>query len=157
MNTVLRQRDGSLIGTNTDAAGFYAPLADFDLEGAPVALYGSGGAARAVLFALKQMRVGPVTTRSFRAANTLNAPFCARRARKSIPAAKVTATAPASRNRPRYARPACIRTQPTRCYSQVRLTLTTSIQIPIVRYHKNDPIFMETAFLLTHRSGICTA
>lgn len=61
MNTVLRQRDGSLIGTNTDAAGFYAPLADFDLEGAPVALYGSGGAARAVLFALKQMRVGAVT------------------------------------------------------------------------------------------------
>lgn len=61
MNTVLRQRDGSLIGTNTDAAGFYAPLADFDLEGAPVALYGTGGAARAVLFALKQMRVGPVT------------------------------------------------------------------------------------------------
>ena len=61
MNTILRQRDGSLIGTNTDAAGFYAPLADFDLEGAPVALYGTGGAARAVLFALKQMRVGPVT------------------------------------------------------------------------------------------------
>jgi len=61
MNTVLRQRDGSLIGTNTDAAGFYAPLGDFDLEGAPVALYGTGGAARAILFALKQMRVGPVT------------------------------------------------------------------------------------------------
>lgn len=61
MNTILRQRDGSLIGTNTDAAGFYAPLADFDLEGAPVALYGSGGAARAVLFALRQMRVGAVT------------------------------------------------------------------------------------------------
>lgn len=61
MNTILRQRDGSLIGTNTDAAGFYAPLADFDLEGAPVALYGTGGAARAVLFALKQTRVGPVT------------------------------------------------------------------------------------------------
>ena len=61
MNTVLRQRDGSLIGTNTDAAGFYAPLADFDLEGAPVAFYGTGGAARAILFALKQMRVGPVT------------------------------------------------------------------------------------------------
>ncbi len=61
MNTILRQPDGSLIGTNTDAAGFYAPLADFDLEGAPVALYGTGGAARAVLFALKQMRVGAVT------------------------------------------------------------------------------------------------
>jgi len=61
MNTVLRQPDGSLIGTNTDAAGFYAPLADFHLESAPVALYGTGGAARAVLFALKQVRVGPVT------------------------------------------------------------------------------------------------
>jgi len=45
-NTVLRQRD-RLIATNTDAAGFYAPLADIDLAGAPVAVIGSGGAARA--------------------------------------------------------------------------------------------------------------
>lgn len=61
MNTVLRQPDGSLIGTNTDAAGFAAPLAETDLAGQPVAVIGAGGAARAVLFALSRLGVGPVT------------------------------------------------------------------------------------------------
>ena len=61
MNTIVRQSDGSVIGTNTDAAGFYAPLADLDLEGAPVAVVGAGGAARAVLFALARAGVGHVT------------------------------------------------------------------------------------------------
>jgi len=61
MNTIVRQPDGSLVGTNTDAAGFYAPLAELDLEGAPVAVVGAGGAARAVLFALARAGVGPVT------------------------------------------------------------------------------------------------
>ncbi len=61
MNTIVRQPDGALIGTNTDAAGFYAPLAELDLEGAPVVVVGAGGAARAVLFALARAGVGPVT------------------------------------------------------------------------------------------------
>ncbi|WP_194953123.1 shikimate dehydrogenase [Sphingopyxis solisilvae] len=61
MNTIVRQPDGSVIGTNTDAAGFYAPLAELDLEGAPVAVVGAGGAARAVLFALARAGVGHVT------------------------------------------------------------------------------------------------
>jgi len=61
MNTVIRQQDGALIGTNTDAAGFYAPLAELDLDGAPVAVVGAGGAARAVLFALARANVGSVT------------------------------------------------------------------------------------------------
>ena len=61
VNTVLRQPDGSLIGTNTDAAGFYAPLAELDLEDAPVVVVGSGGAARAVLFALARAGVGHLT------------------------------------------------------------------------------------------------
>lgn len=61
MNTIVRQPDGSLIGTNTDAAGFYAPLAEIDLAGAPVAVVGAGGAARAVLFALARANVGKVT------------------------------------------------------------------------------------------------
>lgn len=61
MNTVLRQPDDSLIGTNTDAAGFFAPIADFDLEAMPVAVVGTGGAAHAVLFALSKAAVGPVT------------------------------------------------------------------------------------------------
>lgn len=61
MNTIVRQPDGALIGTNTDAAGFYAPLAELDLDGVPVAVVGAGGAARAVLFALARANAGPVT------------------------------------------------------------------------------------------------
>lgn len=61
MNTLVRQSDGSLIGTNTDAAGFFAPIAELELAGAPVALIGAGGAARAVLFALARAGVGPVS------------------------------------------------------------------------------------------------
>ena len=54
MNTIVRQDDGSLMGTNTDAAGFFSPLANSDWNGAHAVLIGAGGAARAVLFALKQ-------------------------------------------------------------------------------------------------------
>jgi len=61
MNTVVRRSDGSLIGTNTDAAGFWAPLDGVDLAGAPVAVVGTGGAARAVLFALARVGCGEVT------------------------------------------------------------------------------------------------
>jgi shikimate dehydrogenase len=64
MNTIIRQGEagqGTLVGTNTDAAGFWAPLDGLDLAGRPVAVIGTGGAARAVLFALKQVGCGPVT------------------------------------------------------------------------------------------------
>ncbi|WP_326523892.1 shikimate dehydrogenase [Sphingomonas sp.] len=61
MNTVLRQPDGSLIGTNTDAGGFAAPIAGLDLTGRHVVVVGAGGAARAVLFALAKLGVGRVT------------------------------------------------------------------------------------------------
>ena len=61
MNTVLRAADGVLTGTNTDAAGFYAPLAGVDLAGLPVTVIGAGGAARAILFALVRCNVGSVT------------------------------------------------------------------------------------------------
>ena len=61
MNTVFRQPDGSVIGTNTDAAGFFAPIAGFALDDVPVAVVGTGGAAHAVLFALSKAGVGPVT------------------------------------------------------------------------------------------------
>lgn len=60
-NTIARAGDGSLFATNTDAGGFFAPLADIDLEGQPVVVIGAGGAARAVLFALSKCQVGPVT------------------------------------------------------------------------------------------------
>lgn len=60
-NTVFRGEDGALVATNTDAAGFLAPIADLDLAGAHVAVVGAGGAARAVLFALEKAGVGRVT------------------------------------------------------------------------------------------------
>lgn len=59
-NTIFHQA-GQLVCTNTDSAGFFAPIADLPLAGAPVVVIGSGGAARAVLFALAQMGAGPVT------------------------------------------------------------------------------------------------
>lgn len=61
MNTIVRGEDGGLFGTNTDAAGFYSPIADLDLAGRPVVVIGAGGAARAVLFALSRVGAGPVT------------------------------------------------------------------------------------------------
>ena len=53
--------DGTLVGTNTDAAGFYAPISGLDLAGQPVVVIGAGGAARAILFALSRVGVGRVT------------------------------------------------------------------------------------------------
>jgi len=61
MNTIVRQDDDGFLGTNTDAAGFFAPLAESDWTGAHAVLIGAGGAARAVLFALKQAGVEDVT------------------------------------------------------------------------------------------------
>lgn len=61
INTVIRDADGRLIGTNTDAAGFFAPIAGYDLDAMPVIVVGTGGAAHAVLFALSKANVGPVT------------------------------------------------------------------------------------------------
>lgn len=61
MNTVARGEDGLLFGTNTDAGGFYLPVAEFDLADKPIAVIGAGGAARAVLFALARLGAGPVT------------------------------------------------------------------------------------------------
>ncbi|RZM05155.1 MAG: shikimate dehydrogenase, partial [Sphingomonas sp.] len=53
--------DGALAGTNTDAAGFWAPIAELDLADRPVTVVGAGGAARAILWALARIGVGPVT------------------------------------------------------------------------------------------------
>ena len=61
MNTIIRQEDGGLMGTNTDAAGFFAPIADIDWAGKHAIILGAGGAARAVLFALKKAHIGEVT------------------------------------------------------------------------------------------------
>ena len=65
MNTLLRQSDGQgrfrLIGTNTDAAGFAAPISDLELAGKHAVVVGAGGAARAVLWALARLEVERVT------------------------------------------------------------------------------------------------
>ena len=55
MNTVYRDSDGVLKGTNSDIAGFAQPISDRDWAGAHATVIGSGGAANAVLFALKQL------------------------------------------------------------------------------------------------------
>ncbi len=61
MNTIFRDEAGVLVGTNTDAAGFYAPIANLELEGAHAVVIGTGGAAHAVLFALARAGIGSVT------------------------------------------------------------------------------------------------
>lgn len=63
-NTIFRAEDGALVATNTDAAGFFAPIADIDWSGANAVVIGSGGAARAVLFALARAGVGHVALMS---------------------------------------------------------------------------------------------
>ena len=60
-NTVARSSDGGWMATNTDAGGFYQPISDIDWTGKPVTVIGAGGAARAILFALSRIGVGPVT------------------------------------------------------------------------------------------------
>ncbi len=61
MNTVIRGEDGTLIGTNTDAGGFFSPIAGLELEGRHAVVIGAGGGARAVLFALSRVGIGRVT------------------------------------------------------------------------------------------------
>ncbi|MBB4640784.1 shikimate dehydrogenase [Rhizorhapis suberifaciens] len=61
MNIVVPGVQGSPCGFNSDVDGFAEPLDNVDLKGKCAALYGAGGAARAVLFALKQMGIAHVT------------------------------------------------------------------------------------------------
>ena len=60
INTVFRNDSGALIATNTDAGGFYGPIADIPIAGETAVVIGAGGAARAVLFALAQADIGEV-------------------------------------------------------------------------------------------------
>lgn len=61
MNTLVRGDGGTLIGTNTDAGGFVTPLLTAGWQGTSAAIVGSGGAARAMLFGLKQIGVKDFT------------------------------------------------------------------------------------------------
>lgn len=60
INTVFRGEGGKLVGTNTDAGGFFGPIADLPLAGETAVVIGAGGASRAVLFALAQADIGEV-------------------------------------------------------------------------------------------------
>lgn len=59
MNTIACETGGPLIGTNTDPGGFLAPLAGW--KGRSAIVIGTGGAARAVLFALASLDLERVT------------------------------------------------------------------------------------------------
>lgn len=60
VNTVLR-RDGQLHGTNTDVAGVLHALYGVELRGAAVVLLGAGGAARAVVVAMRHAGAARLT------------------------------------------------------------------------------------------------
>jgi shikimate dehydrogenase len=63
VNTIRREPDGRLIGTNTDGSGFLAGLKQggHDPAGKRVLLVGIGGAGKAIAFALAQVGVGELT------------------------------------------------------------------------------------------------
>jgi shikimate dehydrogenase len=61
INTVFRGEKGALVGTNTDAAGFFAPISEDEWARRDAIVIGAGGAARAILFALAQADIGSVT------------------------------------------------------------------------------------------------
>lgn len=61
VNTVFRTSDGALLCTNTDAAGFFAPISEDEWAHRDAIVIGAGGAARAILFALAQADIGTVT------------------------------------------------------------------------------------------------
>lgn len=61
MNIVVPDATGRPKGYNSDITGFAEPLGNVSLKGKSAALYGAGGAARAVLSALRGMGIAHVT------------------------------------------------------------------------------------------------
>lgn len=61
MNTIACETGGPLIGTNTDAGGFLAPLQQQGWAGKSACIIGAGGAARAILYALLSSGVEDMT------------------------------------------------------------------------------------------------
>ena len=61
MNTIVRDDNNVMVGTNTDAAGFVSPLIAAGWEGKSAAIVGSGGAARAMIYGLKHIGVTDFT------------------------------------------------------------------------------------------------
>lgn len=58
INTIVK-RDGKIVGENTDAYGFKVPLEDHEdhLAGERAIIFGTGGATKAVIFALHQIGI----------------------------------------------------------------------------------------------------
>ncbi|MEP1307561.1 MAG: shikimate dehydrogenase [Balneola sp.] len=58
INTIIKQ-NGRLIGHNTDAYGFVKPIEKYidELHGERVVIFGSGGATKAIIFALRNLGV----------------------------------------------------------------------------------------------------
>lgn len=61
VNTIASETGGPLIGTNTDAGGFLQPLLRDKWKGQSAIIIGTGGAARAILFALTSLGVPDIT------------------------------------------------------------------------------------------------
>lgn len=61
VNTIASETGGPLIGTNTDAGGFLQPLLRDKWKGRSAVIVGTGGAARAILFALASLGVPDLT------------------------------------------------------------------------------------------------
>ena len=61
VNTIASETGGPLIGTNTDAGGFLQPLLREGWKGSSAVIVGSGGAARAILFALASLGVPDIS------------------------------------------------------------------------------------------------
>jgi shikimate dehydrogenase len=62
VNTIAVEKDGSLLGDNTDAAGFIGDLRDhgLDLQDRHVLVLGAGGSARAIVYGLAQAGVAQI-------------------------------------------------------------------------------------------------
>lgn len=62
VNTVLRRPDGTLLGDNTDAAGFRAMVrrGGIDVAGRKCLVFGSGGASRSVVYVLEKLGAGEI-------------------------------------------------------------------------------------------------
>jgi len=62
-NTIIVKQDGKLVATNTDWQGFVDDLRahSIDVAGKPCLILGTGGVARAVVYALKQLSASSVT------------------------------------------------------------------------------------------------
>ena len=63
VNTIVRQRDGSYLGENTDGKGFIRSLneAGFSIPGAKAVVLGAGGAARAIAVELAEAGASSLT------------------------------------------------------------------------------------------------